>query len=127
MKDIEKKLQDLQDEFFTEIKFIGDQVGIDMPEPSEIDLLQEHVRNPLELMEEYKKSKGLKTDDTMVEMLQHIFEDMVPMINKMPGGSEYRNELLDIVTEACNVNPEDIHINDICREMENCAAQITDL
>ena len=46
LKNISKKLKELQDEFFTEIKFIADIVKIDMPEPSEIDLLQDKVQNP---------------------------------------------------------------------------------
>ena len=50
LKDIREKLKELQDEFFTEIKFISDVVGIAMPEPSEIDLLQDNVQNPMELI-----------------------------------------------------------------------------
>ena len=61
LKNISKKLKELQDEFFTEIKFISDIVNIDMPEPSEIDLLQDKVQNPLQLIEDYKKQKGIKT------------------------------------------------------------------
>ena len=52
LKDISKKLKELQDAFFTEIKFISDIVGIAMPEPSEIDLLQDKIQNPLQLIEE---------------------------------------------------------------------------
>ena len=55
LKNISKKLKELQDEFFTEIKFISDIVNIDMPEPSEIDLLQDKVQNPLQLIEETKR------------------------------------------------------------------------
>ncbi len=112
LRDIGKKLKELQDAFFTEIKFIADIVGIAMPEPSEIDLLQDKVQNPLQLIEEYKKEKGIQTDSSIVDMLQDMFAGIVPVINKSAGGSEYRNELIDVINSAC-VDPEDIHINDV--------------
>lgn len=118
LKDIRKKLKELQDEFFTEIKFIADVVGIAMPEPSEIDLLQDKIKNPLELIEEYKKQKGIQTDNSMIDMLQGIFEGIEPVINKCAGGSEYKNELLDVIMSVCDVKPEDIHINDVYKNTE---------
>lgn len=113
LKAISKKLKELQDEFFTEIKFISDIVGIAMPEPSEIDLLQDKVKNPMQLIEEYKKEKGIQTDSSVVDMLQNIFADIEPVINKHAGGSGYRDELLDVIRELCDVRTEDIRINDI--------------
>lgn len=124
LKDISKKLKELQDDFFTEIKFISDVVGIAMPEPSEIDLLQDKVQNPLELIEEYKKKKGIQTDSTVVDMLQSMFEGIEPVINKSAGGSEYKNELLDVIMTVCDVRPEDIHINDVYKNTEEYAALI---
>lgn len=113
LKAISKKLKELQDEFFTEIKFISDIVGIAMPEPSEIDLLQDKVKNPMQLIEEYKKEKCIQTDTSTVDMLQSVFAGIEPVINKHAGGSEYRDELLDVIRELCDVRPEDIRINDI--------------
>ena len=103
LKEISKRVKELQDEFFTEIKFISDIVGIAMPEPSEIDLLQDKVKNPLELIEEYKREKGIRTDPEMVGLLQTIFEGIEPVINKQIGGSEYRDELLGVIKGLCNV------------------------
>lgn len=118
LKDIGKKLKELQDEFFTEIKFISDIVHIDMPEPSEIDLLQDKVQNPLQLIEQYKKEKGIQTDASIVDMLQDMFAGIEPVINRAAGGSEYREELIDIMKETCCVSPEDIHINDVYKNTE---------
>lgn len=127
LKDISRKLKELQDEFFTEIKFISDVVGIDMPEPSEIDLLQDKVQNPLELIEEYKRQQGIQTDSTIVDMLQNMFEGIEPVINKSAGGSEYRNELLDVIEQLCNVKPEDIRIHDVYKNTEEYAALIANI
>ncbi len=124
LKEIHRSLKELQDEFFTEIKFISDIVGIAMPEPSEIDLLQDKIKNPLQLVEEYKKEKGIQTDASMVDMLQEMFSGIEPVINKSMGGSEYRNELMDVLMEVCQVNREDIHINDVYKNTEEYAALI---
>jgi len=125
LKDISKKLKELQDEFFTEIKFISDIVGIAMPEPSEIDLLQDKVQNPLQMLEEYKKEKGIRTDESVVDMLQNIFIGIEPVINKSIGGSEYKNELLDVIMEVCDVEATDIHINDVYKNSEEYASLIS--
>lgn len=118
LKAIGKRLKELQNEFFTEIKFISDIVGISMPEPSEIDLLQDKVKNPLELIEEYKREKGIQTDASVVDMLQSVFADIQPVISRSVGGSEYCNELLEVMKKYCDVKPEDIHINDVLKNTE---------
>ena len=92
-----------------------------MPEPSEIDLLQDKVQNPLQLIEEYKKQKGIQTDSSVVDMLQNMFDGIEPVINKSAGGSEYRNELLDVIMANCDVKQEDIRINDVYKNTEEYA------
>ena len=125
LKAIKDKLKTLQDEFFSEIKTIADRVNIDMPEPSEIDLLQDKIQNPLQLIEEYKKEKGIKTDSSMIDMLQNMFDDVEPVINKAAGGSEYREELINIIKNACSVIPEEIHINDVYKNSKEYATLIS--
>lgn len=127
LKGISKKLKELQDEFFTEIKFVADIVGISIPEPSEIDLLQDKVQNPLELIEEYKKQKGIQTDKSVIDMLQGIFDGIEPIINKCAGGSEYKNELLDVIMSVCDINPEDIRINDVYKNTEEYESLINNI
>ena len=51
-------------------------------------------------------------------MLQNIFDGIEPVINKNIGGSEYKNELMDIIMEACDVPAGDIHINDVYKNSE---------
>ncbi len=122
LKDIRKKLKELQDEFFTEIKFISDIVGIAMPEPSEIDLLQDKVKNPRQILDDYKKEKGIKTDPSLAVMLQDMFEGIEPVISRQPGGSEYRRELAGVIAEVCSIPPENIRINDVYRNSKEYAA-----
>ncbi len=97
LKAVSQKLRELQNEFFTEIKRISDIVGIAMPEPSEIDLLQDKVLDSLNLLEEYKTEKGIVSDKSMLETMQEIIEELNPVINRRAGGSEYREEVLDVI------------------------------
>lgn len=118
LKDISTKLKELQTEFFTEIKFISDIVGIAMPEPSEIDLIQDKVQDPLKLIEDYKKKKGIKTDSRIVSMLQEAFADIKPVINKSAGGSKYKNELLEVIRTNCSIYKNKIKFNDVYKNTE---------
>lgn len=112
LNEVKKSLKDLQNEFFSEIKYVADMVGIEMPEPSEIDLLQDRVKNPLQLIEEYHKKKGITSDTSkMVDFLQDTFDGIEPVINKHAGGTAYKDELLDVIQSLCDVKPEDIRIN----------------
>ncbi len=113
LKNISRRLKELQNEFFTEIKFISDIVGIAMPEPSEIDLLQDKVKNPFQLIEEYKRENGIQTDPSLADMLKEIFEKIDPVINRLAGGVEYQEELIEVIKEFCDVKPSEIHINDV--------------
>lgn len=110
LKKINHNLKKLQSEFFTEIKIVSDKVGIEMPEPSEIDLIVEDSRDPLHIFEEYNKINGNQVNDGLVESLRETFAGIKPVINNCPGGSEYKNELLKILLENCNIKPEDIRL-----------------
>ena len=92
-----------------------------MPEPSEIDLLQDKIKNPLQIIEEYKREKGLRTDKSVADMLQNIFEVITPVINKTAGGSEYSDELLKVIKDLCNVKESEIRINDVYKNTREYA------
>lgn len=118
LKSISKRLKELQDTFFTEIKYISDMVGIEMPEPSEIDLIQDRVLDPLKLITQYNRKNGIKPDEKMADMLKDIFRDIKPVINKTAGGSEYFAELSRIIKQRCSIKREDVHINDALKTEE---------
>ena len=105
-----KKIKELQDEFFMEIKYISDKVGIEMPEPSEIDLLKDTVVNPMEVLEKYKKEHGIKTDKKIVKLMEESFKDVKPVINRCAGGSEYKEEIVNMLMNNLDIKKEDIKI-----------------
>lgn len=70
IKDMKVKLKEIQDEFFGEIKTISDVVGIEMPEPSEIDLIKDKIQDPLKVIQEYKQKHGIKSDPNISIIIQ---------------------------------------------------------
>ena len=98
-----------------------------MPEPSEIDLLQDKVQDPLRLVEDYKRENNIQTDPTLPDMLQQIFAGIEPVINRGAGGSEYKKELLDVISDVFPVSPDEIHINDVYRSYKEYAELIGQL
>ena len=57
-------------------------------------------------------------------MLQDMFEGIEQVINKSAGGSEYKNEMVNIIMENCRMAPEEIHINDVYKNTKEYAALI---
>lgn len=51
LKECSSKLQHIQQDFFTELKLVADSVGINMPEPSELDVLDDKMVDPLKLID----------------------------------------------------------------------------
>jgi signal recognition particle receptor subunit beta len=106
LKEDENKLKNLQDEFFTEIKDIADKVGIEMPEPSEIDLIQDKIKNPIDVVKEYKKKNGIKSNYNLSVAIMDAMIGVNSVINKQSGGSEYKKELLSMIGDSMvGVNP----------------------
>lgn len=75
LKQLKETLHTLQDEFFTEIKHIADAVSIEMPEPSEIDLLSDRIVDPKAIIEVYCSENGLA--DVKHKNLQLSFTELL--------------------------------------------------
>ncbi|MCT8977443.1 dynamin family protein [Clostridium sp. CX1] len=99
LKNISQNLKKLQDEFFSEIKYIADLVSISMPEPSEIDLIKDKVKDPLEVLEEFKKKQGINNTLDLTMILRDTYRDINPVINRTMGNSNYKEEIYDIIEE----------------------------
>lgn len=61
LKERKEKLQAMRTDFFTILKATGDQVGIPLPEPKDIDLIVENFKDPIIVLQEYKNKNALKT------------------------------------------------------------------
>ena len=71
-----------------------------MPEPSEIDLIQDKVQSPLKVIQEYKKKNGISTDSSYFDIINTSFVGIKSKINRQAGGSEYKDELFGIIKES---------------------------
>jgi hypothetical protein len=85
---IREKLVELKNGFFSEMKRIGDQVGIPMPEPSEIDMIDD-APDAMRVVLAYKKAKGIRSDAGAAELLRRAFSDIKPAMALLPGGGGY--------------------------------------
>ena len=98
---LELKLMKLQDDFFCELLLIAGKVGIQMPVPSEINLIQPKLKNPFTLIKEYKEKHGLTNDNyNTVDILEEAFLHLNSQFNKQLGGCEY----IDVLTETLEQN-----------------------
>lgn len=78
IRDMETTVKALQLEFFAQLKAIGDEVGIALPEPSEIDLMDGQTSNPLQVIRQYKTNGGLKDQD----YFQHLRAALLGIVPK---------------------------------------------
>lgn len=108
LKDISLKLKKLQDEFFTEIKYIADVVGIQMPEPSEIDLIKLKVKSPLEAIKKFKRKQGINNNDDLTMILGDAYNNINPVIDKAIGNSKYKEEIYNAINENFVVGRNEI-------------------
>ncbi len=100
LKETEKQLKKLQDDFFTILHNVGSAVGIKLPEPTEIDLIKDKIINPLSVIEDYIKKKNIKVDPNIYTTLSDKLLDIKPVINKLVGGSEYKDKLFNVLKQS---------------------------
>lgn len=97
MQEAEKKMLELQTEFFREIKVVADQVGIYMPEPKDIDVLGDKLTDTLSLLAEYNKKHKKNISKELKEDILDVFRGIDPVFEYEPGGSKYRQNIEEIL------------------------------
>ena len=100
LEELRRQLHDIQQEFFTEIKFIADKAGIKMPEPSEIELLEDKISDPTVLVKKMLYQRNISADEEFFRTMQRELKDADLQPNKSPGGTEHRNVLFNTVKEG---------------------------
>jgi len=102
----------LQDEFFCEINLIAGKVGIKMPEPSEIALIQDKIIDPFKVLNAYKEKHNIKSKiENTVAMLEDTFCNVNNIFNKQMGGSEFINVLVEAIEDNLTLDKEIMHEN----------------
>lgn len=100
LQNAEATLQKLQREFFAEIKFVADAVGIAMPEPSEIELRKDELTDPAaltkKLLQEPQQAEAARLLKKLTAAMQQI--DPTPG-QKLPGGPLHKEALYNLLKE----------------------------
>lgn len=92
-KQVREQLEQLQMEFFMEIKRISDYTGIDMPEPEEIDLMPDGTEDIRDVLRTHNKfSYG---HARTAGRLKELFFGVNLVMQEQPGGEKYRQKLRD--------------------------------
>lgn len=97
-KEKEEQLQSIQDDFFKELKNIGDKVGIKVPEISELDLL-ESIKNPLDLVREFKVKNKIKDTDYN-QIIRANIMNVDNQYIKTLGNIKYKDEIVKVIEES---------------------------
>lgn len=116
LKSTQKNLKTLQDDFFTELKIVADQIGIRMPEPTEIDLLQDKVQDPRKVLQAYKQKHQIKESYDIESILRTTFTDVAPKFFDQPGQHRYKNVLAEVLEKELTIAPEDMKFNEYLSE-----------
>lgn len=118
LKESMEKLHEMQNEFFGQIKTIADKVHISMPEPSEIDLIQDRITDPKKILDDYCAKNMLDSPkhqdqiNEFEEILTDCFKDIVPVFNNIPGTATHNSETANMFCDVLNIPAEQIRIND---------------
>jgi GTP-binding protein EngB required for normal cell division len=107
------KLLELKNALFTELKRVCDIIGIDMPEPSEVDLREDDVPDALEVLRSYKKNKGVKPRSGVAAAIREAFADIVSggAFARAIGGKAKREEIARMIRENIMLDAADMRIN----------------
>lgn len=90
-------LKKLRDEFFSEIKRVGDIVHIEMPEPSEIDLIRGKSVDPKSVLDEYIARNNIKKNSDYSIILENALAEIKPALYKVIETSKPADEITQII------------------------------
>lgn len=110
LKDRKDKLKALQNDFFAEIKRVGDIVNIEMPEPSEIDLIRDKAADPKFVLDEYCRKNNIQHNKELEIMLEDMFSEIKPAAGFISSGG-IDGELGKTIFENLNIDESDIKFN----------------
>lgn len=125
LKDTQKNLKKLQVDFFTELKYVADQVSIEMPEPEEIDLLQDKVQDAMKLLKQYKEQHQIKAKFDVESIIRTTLSNIEPKFSEQQGQGRYKQVLQKVLEEQLVINPGEIQFNDFLKKPQKLTAIAT--
>ena len=107
LTDHKDTLKKLQDEFFSEMKRIGDIVNIQMPEPSEIDLIRDKITDPKKVLDEYCEKQEIKRSMNVAQIITDAFAGIEPVFSNS-NESMFGKELSSIMSDILDFKTEQL-------------------
>jgi len=108
LTDLRTHLSDIQQEFFTEIKIVADNVNIGMPEPSDIEIIGEKIVAPYDMTVKLMEKNKLLLHDDFVYRMEHLIDNIDITLNQINVETESYQSLSEqgkqykIVNHALN-------------------------
>lgn len=118
---LKKQLDDLtqiQKKFFIEIKRISDEVGILMPEPSEVEFIEATSKSPLEALESYMALHEYKENRFIMENTKEFLCNITPNIKYDIPGSQYQKIICKQLNKFYQENELEEKINNVYYNIE---------
>ena len=85
-----------------------------MPEPKDIDVLEDKITDPLAILQEYNREHKKSVPKETKEQILDIFRNINPVFECEPGGSKYRKVVEDTLAEIDFPTGEEIKFgNDV--------------
>ena len=116
IRDIQERrnsLKSLQTTFFRELKTVGSQIGLDMPEPSEIELLGERRQDLLAVLDRCLSQKHITPNTRLCAILENELSGAEVVINQEAGGLAYRERLTELLSGLLTPAAGRVRINDV--------------
>ena len=100
LEESKRQLHDLQQEFFTAIKHVADKVNISMPEPSEIDLIEDRNTDPAMLVKKLLQPGGEKARKSFLQAIEKSMDEITPSLHGYRGDAGRKEVLYGMIKEA---------------------------
>ena len=113
LKDCIDNLNTLQNAFFSEMRRIGNAVNIEMPDPSEIDIIRKKVPAPKTIPDRHPEKHSAKRENDLQSMLAERFANIRPVFNSLDEDEVVNDELLNVISHRLNIPSDNVKFNKI--------------
>lgn len=79
------------------VRKVAEQVHIEIPTPSELELAEESAGDPAALLAHMLQKSGKKEDLGMVLNLKKVMTGMQEQKTALPGSSDYKDQLFQVL------------------------------
>ena len=102
LKQAQANLETQRNIFFDTVRKVAQKVQINIPTPSELELAEENASDPSLLLAHMLQKSGKKEDLVMVLKLRDAMNGMKGQRKSLPGSSDYKDQLFQVLKETLN-------------------------